>query len=519
VVNIGVILVLAVYSLAIIANSMTKPLEHDEQMYCTGAVLLAQGKMIYRDFSYVAQMPYHPLLCAAIFRLLNTTYYLLVVRALSAICDVLIIFLIVGIYRQIFRSLTGSAMLFGLAAVTLYLFNPFVDYANGFAWNHDVVMLLVIASFSLFLSIDFNHKSRFPTSPTLRRTGWKLAIIGALLTLATCMRITTVLVQWVFLIFMLVRAPGNTKQKFYSILPFLAASAAVSVWPIWVIFLAPRAFYLNLLRIPALNGWFLHSYGMAYGKLDLIVRALTTPSYALLILLAVCLLLGVLWQWRNIKISNIANLLFSVTLVIVFCIIAFIPLTMWKQYLAMPVPFIVISFAFPLLYLRTLSENSDFHKLFRAARTLIAACALAAIASFPYCLQRIPGLLHPEKYVPIQLHNLAQQIGQRTISPPLVLTLAPLYALEGCCEIYPQFSSGPFVYRIAPYLSPADCLTAIAVTPDTLKQLVKDRPPSTLLLGAEPKFLEESLYNAVDPDLHTWDKERYDDGLIVFYRR
>jgi hypothetical protein len=415
-------------------------------------------------------------------------------------------------------------MLFGLAAVTLYLFNPFVDYANGFAWNHDVIMLLVIASFSLFLSIDFHRKSEF----------WKIALIGALLTLATCMRITTALVQLVFLVFLLVRRPGNVKQKFYSILPFIAASAAVAVWPIWVIFLAPRAFYLNLLRIPALNGWFLHSYGMAYGKLDLIVRALTSPGYALLVLLAGCLLLGVFGQRRNIKISNTANLAFSVALIIVFCIIALIPLTMWKQYLAMPVPFIVIGFAFPLLYLRTLSENPNIDKLFRAARTLIAACALVAIASFPYCLLRIPALLHPEKYVPIRLHNLAQRIAQRTVSPPafsevspvplgrggrLVLTLAPLYALEGNCEIYPQFSCGPFVYRIAPYLSPSDCRIAIAVTPDTLKQLVKNQPPSALLLGAEPKFLEESLYNAVNPDPHTWNSERYEDGLTAFYRR
>ncbi len=56
IVSVAVFLVLAVYSLAIVANSMTKPLEHDEQMYCTGAVLLAQGIMIYRDFSYIAQV-------------------------------------------------------------------------------------------------------------------------------------------------------------------------------------------------------------------------------------------------------------------------------------------------------------------------------------------------------------------------------------------------------------------------------------------------------------------------------
>ena len=30
-----------------------------------------------------------------------------------------------------------------------------------------------------------------------------------------------------------------------------------------------------------------------------------------------------------------------------------------------------------------------------------------------------------------------------------MLTLGPLFALEGQCQIYPEFSAGPFVYRVA----------------------------------------------------------------------
>ena len=65
-VKILVVLILAILSLVILSNSMTKPVGRDEHMYCTGAVLLAQGKIIYRDFSYVAQLPYHPLLYATL---------------------------------------------------------------------------------------------------------------------------------------------------------------------------------------------------------------------------------------------------------------------------------------------------------------------------------------------------------------------------------------------------------------------------------------------------------------------
>jgi hypothetical protein len=160
-INIIVVIVLIILSLTIVANTMSKPVARDEQMYCTGAVLLAQGKMIYRDFSYAAQMPYHPLLCAALFKLFDTTHYLLVCRTVSCVCDILVMLSIVGIYRHIFRSFKTSGTILGLCAVVLYIFNPLVDYANGYAWNHDVVIFCVVLSFWLFISTDFQQKSKY----------------------------------------------------------------------------------------------------------------------------------------------------------------------------------------------------------------------------------------------------------------------------------------------------------------------------------------------------------------------
>jgi len=117
--NIIVVIILFILSLAVLANTMSKPVGRDEQMYCTGAALMAQGKMIYRDFSYAAQMPYHPLLCATLFKLFGTTHYLLTVRLLSCFCDILVLLGIVVIYRHIFRSFTTSGMILGLCAAVL----------------------------------------------------------------------------------------------------------------------------------------------------------------------------------------------------------------------------------------------------------------------------------------------------------------------------------------------------------------------------------------------------------------
>jgi hypothetical protein len=223
----------------IVANGMTKPLGRDEQMYCTAGVLMAQGKAIYRDFSYPSQMPCHPLLYAGLFKAFNTRHYLLVGRATSVVCDILAVMLIVAIYRKVLGPFQTSGILLGLAGAVLYVFNPLVDYANGYAWNHDVVILCVILSFWLFVHTDSADRPEF----------WSAAAIGALLTLATCMRITTVLVQVLFFLFLLARPAASAKQRLKTVLPFLMATVLMLLWPAWVILGAWKPFLLNLVRI------------------------------------------------------------------------------------------------------------------------------------------------------------------------------------------------------------------------------------------------------------------------------
>lgn len=507
--NTFVFLVIVALLLVIFANSMTKPLGRDEQMYCTAGVLLAQGKMIYRDFSYPSQMPYHPLLCAALFRILNITHFLLVGRILSCLCDILVAVCIVGIYWRIFCSFPISAMLLGTSAAVLYVFNPFIDYTNGFAWNNDVVILCVVLSFWLFISIDFKKKSKY----------WRIAVIAALLTLATCMRITVALVQLLFFVVLLTQPADSIKQKFKTILPFLIAAAVVVVWPVWTIALAPREFFLNLFRISILNSEWVHRTGMFHNKLDIVFRFLTTRGCFVLILIAIYLCLTIAWKRRKLTISNAANLLLAVLLAFVFFTIALIMPTTWKQHLAMPVPFIVISFAFPLLYLRKLNSDTSPNKHFKLARALVVACAVAAAASHPLALHRVPKLFDLQSWTPICLHRISQDIAEKTKSPKLILTLAPLYALEGGCDIYTEFSSGPFVYRVADYLSPSDRRLTHTVGPGNLKELIEKSPPSAMILGVEPKFLEVPLFRRVKPNPESWEVKIYENGPIVYFRR
>jgi len=450
----------------------------------------------------------------------NTTHYLLVGRILSSFCDIFVLLCIVGIYRYIFKSFATSGMLLGLAGAALYVFNPLVDYANGYAWNHDVVTLCVVLSFWLFVSIDFRQKSpaeggndQNPTS-----LGWRIAAIGALLTFASCMRITTALVELLFFVILLSQPAESIKQRFKTALPFLVAAAFVLIWPVWVIAQAPRAFFLNLVKIPTLYGQWLHEIGMVHNKFALTLACLAQPGYFVLLVLAIYLCFLMVCLRRRLEIMNIRNLLLAALLPLTFFIIALIPPTMWRQYLAMPVPFLVISFALPLLYLRKLTETTSISKHFKIATVLVVVCVLVAVACYPVVLYRTSIVLVPEKWVPIEIHKVSEDIAEKlkTQNSKLTLTLAPLLAIEGGCDIYNELSCGAIIYRIADSMSTSERHLTHTAGPKTLGKLLEESPPSAVILGVEMRRLEEPIFESVvKPD---WQRKLYENGLIAYFR-
>ncbi len=501
VICIGAVLILAVLSLAILADSMTKAVGRDEQMYCTGGALLAQGKMIYRDFSYL-HMPYHPLLYAALFRVLHTSYFLLVGRMVSVVCDILVVVCIVGIYRHIFKPFTVTGVALGLGASVLWVFNPLVDYANGFAWNHDVVILCVVLSLWLLLSTDFQLESRYG----------RVALIGALLTFASCMRITTVIVELVFVVFLLSVPAGSPKKRFKTALLLLVSCAIVLIWPIRLIASAPRAFFLNLFWIPALNGEWLREIGAAYNKVGLTFESLTTVGYLAIITIGICLCVLMVLCRQKPRAANTRGLLLSFLVAIAAFAAAYIPSTIWEQYLAVPVPFFVIGFAYQLMWLRKFS----YIKYFKIGLIIFIAGTVITVTSHTIVLRRIPRLFNAGNWVPIRVHRISEDIAARVKGPKLAMTLAPLYAIEGGLGSYAEFSAGPSVYRVADFLTPMQRQLVHTVGSRTLLELVEKSPPSAVILGVEPAFLEAALFRAaVKAD---WERRTYDNGVTVYLR-
>lgn len=506
--TISTVLVVTVLAVSMLANGMMKPVSRDEQMYCTAGVLLNQGYQIYGDFAYPAQLPYHALLLSTLYRVFNTSHYLLVGRLVSIACDIAVVFLILAIYRRVFGSHRLAGRWLGLAAVMLYAFNPLVGYSSGYAWNHDVVIFCVVFAFSLFARTGFRRRPRL----------WRLASIGALLAVATCMRITTAPVALLFLLVILLAARGSLHNRIRTALPFIIAALLVLSWPLWIFMQSPRAVWLNLVRIPSLYGRWLQELGVAYNKVTLTFDCLTTPAY--LALLVTAGYLGIALIKRRSSLNGIVrrNLLVAAGSALLLYVVAFVPPTMWHQYWAVPVPFVLITCAYPLAMLRQAAEKSGQKRPFQTACGLMLACAAVAVISTPTLLRRSPAVLVPERWGPVALHRTAVDIASKTKKPKLILTLGPLYALEGGCKIYRELACGSIVYRTADALSPEDRKLTPAVGPETLNALLSQSPPSAVIVGVEPSyfsFLEEPLLAAVGP---AWPHERYDETLQAYFR-
>jgi hypothetical protein len=495
--------VLVALAMVLLGNGMTKTTGRDEQMYCTAGVLVSQGMVPYRDFAYASQLPCHPLLYAAAFRITGTTHFLLTGRLISVACDLLVLILVVTIYRRIIPD-SPAGLWLGLAAAVLVAFNPLVSYANGYAWNHDVVVLLVM--FSLWLLVS--------TGPSRPVYAWRAAAIGLCLSLAAGMRITTILVIPLFMAALAWRAKDPAIRRRSWLLPFAAGALAAAVWPVRVFLLAPEAFWCDLVEIPAIYGRWLREIGMAYDRLGLTRDCLTTPGYLAIFVLLVALVILAGRRRPGERTVHPAFLMVSGGLVAVFSLIAFIPPTLWPQYWAIPVPFLVVTLAWPLSRLAQAGSRGRL----AIASLLVGLAVIVTVSANAQALWGAPLATDPPVWEPLKVHRLGRDIvAHAEGSRRRVLTLAPLLALEGGGTIYPELSCGSIIYRVADQLTAEQRRLVHVAGPSSIADLARANPPDAVVVGAEDRrfaFLERPLEEIADPD---WARMDYPNGPVVFY--
>jgi hypothetical protein len=517
-------LVLILLSFFIFSSSMGKKAVNAEHASCTAGVLLTRGKMIYRDFACVAQMPYHPFFCAAVYKVLNTTYYLFSARLLTVLCDILIVISIIGIFRHIFSAFPVAGWLLGMAMAIMCVFNGHFSRVSGFAINQDFMILCVLAFFWLFISTDFKQSSHY----------LRIGIMSALLTLASCMDFTAVFILLLFFIMLLVLRAGSTKERLKTVFVFLIAPVIVLILPVWTMLQSPHAFFINVFEMPLLRMRLMHRMNLMrgetlFGKLADILIYDAEHRDIFPFLVAICLVVLIVWCRRNLEISNSMNALLAVLVPVIFFVITLCTPDVSYECFAKLFPFIIVSFAYPLLYLRKLGVGNP-HKLYRIALIVVVACTFSQAASQPI-LQMTAGIFRPQSWVPMRVHQISEEVAQKIKEPKLIVTLVPLYALESGCNIYLELSSGWEGCEIASALPVSKREITNTLSPGTFRKMIKQRPPSGVVIDINTKKEEVSRLGLVllriaktrwpdqEYDENVWERIDHDFFSVISYHR
>jgi hypothetical protein len=519
-------LALIVLSLVIFISSMTKHTVDAEHATCAAGVLLTKGKMIYRDFACVAQMPYHPFFCAAVFKALNTTHYLFAARMLTVVCNILLIISIIGIFRRVFDSFPVTGWLLGMAMTVLYVFNCHVDEVNGFALNQDFVILCIVVSFWLFVSIDFKRGSQY----------LRIGAMSALLALATCLHFSAVFIQLLFFIMLMIRREESGKQRFKAVLAFLIAPGIVLTLPAWTMVQAPRAFFINVFEMPMLRMRLIREMQLVMritflDKFARILSYLTEPAGVNPFLIVVCLTVLIVLGRRKLELSNLKNAVLAILVPIIFLIIALCSPQVMYEDVAVLIPFVIISFAYPLLYLRKLDKDGGTHELFFiVAAIVVIICTISQVYYQPYILQRASIIFRPQTWIPMKVHQISEEVAQKCKEPKLIVTFAPLYALESGCDIYPELSSGWDGCKIASALSDSKREVTNTLSPKAFKKMLKEKPPSGLVINIDPRKERVSGIGLVllrtaktkwpeqDYDKSLWERKAFSYDVVAYFR-
>lgn len=454
----------------LLVASQYKGLDHDENQFIAGAYLFAKhGLLPYIDFPYF-HLPTLILPYAALFHLTN--HLLAATRLFSAACGLATVLLLAAYAGRLFRSesdavrvgmMVGSAVL--LAGSRLFV------YTSGLAWNHDLSVLLAVAA-ALALLPAARGSDRWA----------RAAGCGLLLGLAIGVRASFIPLVPPFLIG-IYALPGDGRslsRKLVSMAAFGAGLTLALLPALLLLAAAPDRFVFGNLTYATLNTAYREAIGYhramsVVGKfLYFLERAAQPGNLVILILFgAVIFKLG----WRNLVSRAAREVGFLVGLIPFVLAGAFAPTPSFRQYFYVLLPFSLLAALGGLAWLRRRVPARGLMRLF-------AVLALLAMVRGAMLYWKVFHDRWGAGPVTAEVHEIGVAMRDRA-GPGAVLTLAPVYPLEGGLDVYRPFVTGPFAWRTAPLLSPADRRRFGVVAPADLQTFLADRPAAALLVGVE----------------------------------
>lgn len=446
--------------------NMRRGLNHDEHQFVASAALLARnGLLPYRDFPYF-HVPLLTFIYAFLFQF--TPYLLLAARAFSVVSSSLLLALLLVVAFTWPRNLAwGERLAAGLIAVVLLMASPSFVHASGRAWNHDLPVLLTSLAAILF--------GWWLAGGQLRSLWWLLPV-GLLLGLAAAARSSFVLAAPAFALALLWFAGWRCRRAWLGISSLILGGLLGAAPALYLFALAPERFLFGNLTYAALNTAY-------YAQLAAPPPAMTLPGKLLTAaqlivwqpgnLLLVVLVAVTLWLVRRSLRPTVApELLFALLLLPFLIAGAFAPTPLQEQYIYPLFPWCALT------WLVALRHVGNARRLLVAAG---AAALLAALLVAPRYAEGAEVALQPDEWNPLKVHARGERLVQLA-GGQQVLTLAPIFALEGGSSVYPELVSGPLAFRVASLLPPEVRSKMGLVGPEDLPSMLPG-PPRSIFTG------------------------------------
>jgi 4-amino-4-deoxy-L-arabinose transferase-like glycosyltransferase len=475
--------------------NMRRELNHDEHQFIASAALIARdGLTPYVDFPYF-HVPVLSYLYALLFRLFDSL--LLSARLLSVLFGWATLALLFWLGWRRYRGAQPWLRWWyaALAALWLAALPPFT-YTSGRAWNHDAPLFLLLAAFLIH-----SHTLSDRRSPS-----WLLLISGLLMGVAAATRLSFGLTAIAFGLIIWLTTGQSLWERLLNSLIF-SGGFLLGVSPAVILFSKdPIAFIFDNVGYVRLNTQYYHSVGATGamtipGKLAYLGAQLAAEPTALATFVA--LAIG-LWPLRTLLLRGTPPSAEAENEA------AITPVE--KSHLRFRLWFLGLTLLFTLVGAlgATPSQPQYFYPLFPLAMIgiveafaawpahlqpgVIYTYGLAAITAILVALSvYAPGLeivFHPGEWFPAKTHAYGQFIRELT-GDGNVLTLAPIYVVEGDAAIYPEFATGPFAWRVAPLMSEADRMRYDIIGPDDLDAFLAASPPRAVLTGVENDDADE----------------------------
>jgi hypothetical protein len=477
---VGVLFFITVF-LLVFSLSMQKGLAHDEdQFIASGAILANKLILPYKDYPYF-HMPNLVFVYGMLFK--YSDYMVFSARLLSVVCAFLSLGLIFYIAWNVFdRHRYMVRLMIAGGGVILFLTNPLFTVTTGWAWNHDLPVLLALLAFVFHCRgvMEGNTKT------------WTF-LSGILLGLAMGTRLSFAPLVLPFLGIMFLYPNLRMWKTSTGLALAFCTGLVLSLLPSLVLFsLFPEQFVFGNIGYAQLNTIYRQEAGFEramtlFGKTKYVIKDVI--GYPGNLLLTVAFMVFVPGAGRISLRGNRRHdleMVFILLLIPFLLIGAFVPTPSWYQYFYAPVPFVVLGILYAIG-----SFEDDVHKLKWSLNVFGVLVILSSIYGLPE-YHHIRKVLSPEAWFPSKAHAVGMEI-KAAVGEGSVLTLAPLLPVEGKVDIYEEFTTGPFAWRTARFVPQDKRRVFKVVSERDLRDFLRTRPPRGILVGFEEAELEKSL--------------------------